>query len=290
LLQTQKRLQQLTFGLIEATATPKLTETLNLMPKILSGLQDLKVVKVKQRSKDGEQAKLCQLLFQYVASIKNLEVGCCGVGAGEEDKRSSAERWFTPIAPGPRCSARLHSLKLFAVDLTYVGSNIVQSIDVSALEVLHLIGCKGAGIALGAMADYLRNEQAELDEFLYTSEKALGHDRETSHRFRTTGLQRFLRSLSGLRRLYVNLNSKTDLIPAHCIIRHADSLEDLVANAEHECADAYDVDGFDEICKNCKNLRQLCVSFPETCIEDEHDIMTGFTYGAKSKYMVSLTS
>lgn len=157
----------------------------------------------------------------------------------------------------------LKKLSIDNIDLRYAADTYMRFIKFSALESLVIGGC------LGADAVFAQMSKPHLCPIKL--KKLRWFHRENSSE--THALEAFdglLESIHGLEILHVDVRSFNGLPKHTAVANHGKTLRVLGIRSQTASSDLLEYDSyqFDRICTACTELRQLSITFPNTCVSD----------------------
>lgn len=174
---------------------------------------------------------------------------------------------FGHMMPFDKCVPLvLKELTLQKVHLRYAADTYCRVIDFSRLEALRIFECSGTDALLAELS-----KSAKLPTKLHTLEIKADDDQQEGEVL--SSLDGFLCLVSGIAKLTIDLAYAKEMPSPASITRHAKTLTSLSVHAnENDATDSdeddytFDGDGIEKICKQCKSLEQISLSFPESNI------------------------
>ncbi|KAI9702166.1 MAG: hypothetical protein M1820_006248 [Bogoriella megaspora] len=170
---------------------------------------------------------------------------------------------FNHLQPFNECTPlALKSLRLHKVHLRYASDTYCKFISFRTISSLHILHCPGADALLAEIS-----KSQQLPEKLETFD--FKHD-DNAENDGLSALEGFLTLVSGVKYLTLDLEH-TDTMPvSSCVLRHAKTLRAMNVHAttgglgDDELV--WDVQVFENIMKDCKELEAVSVAFPNTSL------------------------
>ena len=243
-----------------------LTPSIEKKPRFFAALKEIREVEIYPTNRDI--LSVSQKLIQDSPRMDSLSI-CSGFDVSPDPPSdlddSSTEpglitrSLFSHMRPFESCTPlTIKFLFLEKINLRYVSTTYMKLIKMPALEHLELRKCAGADALLSELSKpHQRPAGLKVLRFF--------HQDDDQH-YGLGALEGFLRSVSGLETLHVDIDNAEAPPKDDCITRHSKSLNSLSMHAQRDSSLiwAYAHGAFNKICKECSELRQLSVTFPDT--------------------------
>ncbi len=184
---------------------------------------------------------------------------------------------FSHMQPFSRCTPlALKELALQKINLRYAAQTYCKIINFSTVKLLRVCGCPGADALFAELS-----KSTALPEKLETLE--FKHD-DNPENDAMNALDGFLCLVSGIKTMTLDISYAKSL-PAHGgIARHSKTLRELNVHASRGDSDdeelVFELEAFQQICKDCTKLEQLSAAFPSTSlIRANSESFTAFEVG-----------
>jgi hypothetical protein len=157
----------------------------------------------------------------------------------------------------------LKEITLQKIGLRYAAETYCKLIDFRSVKSIRVYGCSGTDALFAELS-----KSTKLPGKLEILEVKLEDNAENDG---LGALDGFMRLVSGIKVLTLDLTCTTSLPAAAGIVRHSKTLEQLSIHASgspDECDDelVYEYTSFTQICKECTLLEQLSVAFPSVSV------------------------
>jgi hypothetical protein len=171
---------------------------------------------------------------------------------------------FSHMLPFSECTPlALKEITLQKIGLRYAAETYCKLIDFRSVKSIRVYGCSGTDALFAELS-----KSTKLPGKLEILEVKLEDNAENDG---LGALDGFMRLVSGIKVLTLDLTCTTSLPAAAGIVRHSKTLEQLSIHASgspDECDDelVYEYTSFTQICKECTLLEQLSVAFPSVSV------------------------
>ncbi|KAE9981654.1 hypothetical protein EG328_011488 [Venturia inaequalis] len=170
---------------------------------------------------------------------------------------------FGHMEPFEKCTPlSLKDLTLQKINLRYAANSYCKFIDFRVMKALRIFGCPGADSLFAELSkSYKLPERLETLEFK--------HD-DNQENDALNALDGFLKIVSGIKVLTMDICYAKQLPSADGIIRHSRTLRELNVHGSRGDGEeeelVIDFDDFEKICKSCSLIEQLSMAFPTTSL------------------------
>lgn len=157
----------------------------------------------------------------------------------------------------------LKKLSIDHIDLRYAADTYMKVIRFSALESLLIGGCPGADAMFAQMSKpHVRPTKLKKLRWFHCENEGETHALEA--------FDGLLETVSGLEILHVDIKSFGGLPSPTAIANQGNTLKILGIRSRNASSSPIKYDSYqlDEICTACTELRQLSITFPNTCVSD----------------------
>jgi hypothetical protein len=191
---------------------------------------------------------------------------------------------FGHMQPFEKCTPlSLKDLTLQKVNLRYAANSYCKFIDFRVMKALRIFGCPGADSLFAELS-----KSHKLPERLETLE--FKHD-DNQENDALSALDGFLKLVSGIKVLTMDICYAKQLPSSDGIIRHSRTLKELNMHGSRGDGEeeelVADFDDFEKICKSCVLIEQLSVAFPTTSlIRPISDAFQAFEVSSKHRLHV----
>ena len=261
LFEKQKHLQSVEIGQTEFDVMEALRPKL----KIFTSLQRVRIVELGPASVDSLQ--VAQKLLQTVTHLDLLRIcpafDLVGAEPPDDSQDSStgpgyiSRTLFSHMMPFESCTPlALKVLQLDNINLRYVSNSYLRVINMPALADLSIWECPGADALFAELSKpHLRPSHLKTLRFCH-------HDDDQYYGL--DALEGFLRSITGLVTLRIDISNTRELPKDDCITKHSASLESLSIFASKSDADffQYSTGVLSRMCSACTGLHQLSIAPP----------------------------
>lgn len=170
---------------------------------------------------------------------------------------------FGHMEPFEKCTPlSLKDLTLQKINLRYAANSYCKFIDFRVMKALRIFGCPGADSLFAELS-----KSHKLPERLETLE--FKHD-DNQENDALNALDGFLKLVSGIRVLTMDICYAKQLPSSDGIIRHSRTLKELNMHGSRGDGEeeelVADFEDFEKICQSCTLIEQLSVAFPTTSL------------------------
>lgn len=234
-------------------------------------LKSIRSLDLFQSSEDS--LELSRELIQHASKLDQLRIEEDVIHPQEEDDESWTDldkkpgvitsTLFRTKLPFHSCSPMiLNSLKLCNINITWASQTYMKVISFPNLRELSITGCDGAEASLATLSKS-ELKMTKLTRFSFSDEIV----EPTKANRLGAALSRFLKSISCLRSLYLNLRRGFQPVDVSSICHHAKTLESLVIHTRkgirpRERWVHYNENDFEKLCRECKKLQQVVLTLP----------------------------
>ena len=261
LFKKQQHLQYIEIGPTDRNVM----EGIGQKPDIFTSLQRVRIVEMSPASVDS--LEVSQNFLQTVTNLDLLRIfpalGMLGEEAPSDLHDSSTEpglisrTLFSHMGPFETCTPlALKVLQLDMINLRYVSNSYMRVINMPALEELSIWECPGADALLAELSKpHLRPSRLKTLRLYH---------RDDDQHYGVGALENFLRSISGLVTLRIEISHAEELPNDDSITKHSASLQSLsvYASKTDTTLIQYGTGALGRICSACTGLRQLSITPP----------------------------
>ena len=260
-------------------------EDLNKFPNIEKLFENVKKLGLYPNSR--EVLGFCQFLLKNTANRKLEKIT---LHAALDDFDTTPERelhdsstgpglftstMFSHMQPFAKCTPiALKEITLQTLKLRYAAETYCKIIDFQSVKSIRIFGCSGADALFAELS-----KSTKLPDKLETLE--VKHE-DNSENDGLGAIDGFLCLVTGLKALTLDITAAKALPAAASISRHGKTLKALNIHANmgtDSCDDelVYDYASFSQICKDCTQIEQISVAFPQvSVIRSKNDSFVNF--------------